>query len=65
MTHPISDNPEIQRRINRAKELFQLQTEDEIFWMRYQAACTAAAKERRGENDSMRSENEGLEIIKK
>ena len=65
MNPPKSNIPEIQRRIDRASELMLLQTEEEIYWLRFQAACTQAAKERRGDNVSFRAENEPIKEIDK
>jgi len=61
MKVPTSNIPEVQRRIDRAVELMQLQTEDEIFWMRFQAACKAQNLERLNNRD-YKAKNEGLKI---
>jgi len=62
---PSSNIPYIQSKIDRATELMQLQTEEEIYWLRFQAACTAAAKERRGDNVSFKAGNEKLNVLDK
>jgi len=46
MTFPTSTVPEIQKRINRASEIFATLDEETIFWLKWQHACTLAAKER-------------------
>lgn len=46
MTFPKSNIAEVQKRINRASEIFATLDEETIFWLKWQHACTMAAKER-------------------
>lgn len=64
MKFPTSTVPELQRRIDRATELFEAQDEEKIFWLRWQLALTDAAKERLSMRTYKAGDKEELNIKK-
>lgn len=46
MNKPTSNIPEIQKRIDRVSEIFARQSEEDIFWLRWQGAIITANQER-------------------
>jgi hypothetical protein len=62
---PTSKTPAIQERIDIVNAIFDNQTEEEIFWLRYQGAIVAANKLRRSENTSFQARNEPLKEFSK